>query len=55
MNMTVFEYGDDMIVIDAGLMFPKEDTLGVDFVIPDMTYLQNNRDKVRADPPHPRT
>ena len=47
-NMTVFEYGDDIIVVDAGLMFPEEDTLGVDFIIPDFSYLLNNRDKVKA-------
>ena len=48
LNMTVFEYNNDIIVVDAGLMFPEEDTLGVDFAIPDMTYLKNNRDKVKA-------
>ncbi len=48
MNMTVMEYGDDMIIIDAGLMFPEEDMLGVDFVIPDFTYVLENRHKVRA-------
>jgi len=48
MNMTVMEYGEDMIIIDAGLMFPTEDMLGVDFVIPDFTYVLENRDKVRA-------
>ena len=48
LNMTVFEYGNDIIVIDAGLMFPEEDTLGVDFVIPDLSYLVNNREKVKA-------
>lgn len=47
-NMTVMEYGDDMIIIDAGLMFPTEDMLGVDFVIPDFTYVLENRDKVRG-------
>ncbi len=47
-NMTVFEYGNDIIVVDAGLMFPEEDTLGVDFIIPDFSYLLNNREKVRA-------
>ncbi|MBI5632414.1 MAG: ribonuclease J [Nitrospirae bacterium] len=47
-NMTVMEYGGDMIIIDAGLMFPTEDMLGVDFVIPDFTYVLENRDKVRA-------
>jgi len=48
LNMTVMEYGEDMIIIDAGLMFPTEDMLGVDFVIPDFTYVLENRDKVRA-------
>src|SRR4030067_3660113 len=48
LNMTVFEYNDDIIVVDAGLMFPEEDTLGVDFIIPDFSYLKNNRDKVKA-------
>ena len=48
MNMTVFEYGNDLIVVDAGLMFPEEDTLGVDFIIPNFSYLLNNREKVRA-------
>ena len=48
MNMTVMEYGEDMIIIDAGLMFPEEDMLGVDFVIPDFTYVLENREKVRA-------
>src|SRR5574340_638858 len=48
MNMTVLEYGDDMIIIDAGLMFPEEDMLGIDFVIPDFTYILDNREKVRG-------
>ncbi len=47
-NMMVVEYGEDIVVIDAGLMFPKEDMLGVDLVIPDMTYLKKNQDRVRA-------
>jgi ribonuclease J len=47
-NMTVVEFGDDIIVIDAGLMFPREEMLGVDYVIPDTTYLKNNQDKFRA-------
>lgn len=48
LNMTVFEYNDDIIVVDAGLMFPEEDVLGVDFAIPDFSYLLNNREKVKA-------
>ena len=48
MNSTVLECGDDIIVIDAGLMFPDPEMLGVDIVIPDFTYLLENRSKVRA-------
>jgi ribonuclease J len=48
LNMTVLEYGDDIIVIDAGLMFPDAEMLGVDIVIPDFTYLIENKDKVRG-------
>ena len=47
-NMTVVEYGDDIIVIDAGMTFPDDELLGVDLVIPDTTYLQKNIDRVRG-------
>lgn len=47
-NMTVLEYGDDMIVVDCGLGFPDEDMPGIDLVIPDTSYLQANREKIRG-------
>jgi ribonuclease J len=48
MNMMVLRLGDDIIVIDAGMMFPESELLGVDLVIPDISYLKQNRAKVRA-------
>jgi ribonuclease J len=48
LNMTVLEYDNDIIVIDAGLMFPEEDMLGVDFVIPEFSYLISNREKIKG-------
>jgi ribonuclease J len=47
-NLWVFEYADEIIVIDCGLCFPREDMLGVDYVIPDITYLKKNKEKIRA-------
>ena len=47
-NMTLFEYGDDIVIIDAGLAFPDEDMPGVDLVIPDFTYLVKNAHKIRG-------
>jgi ribonuclease J len=48
MNMMVLRFGDDIIVIDAGMMFPESELLGVDLVIPDISYLKQNRANVRA-------
>ena len=47
-NITVFEYGEDIVIIDAGMGFPDEDMLGVDLVIPDISYLVKNAEKIRG-------
>ncbi len=47
-NMYVFEYGDDIVVIDCGLMFPDEEMFGIDLVIPDVTYLKERKANVKA-------
>ena len=48
MNITAFEYGNSIIVVDCGLSFPEDDMLGIDLVIPDVTYLKENREKVKG-------
>ncbi len=47
-NITVFEYGNDIILVDCGLAFPEDDMLGIDLVIPDLTYLEKNKEKIRG-------
>ncbi len=47
-NLTVYEYGQDIIVVDCGLGFPDEELYGIDIVIPDITYLKQNKDRIRG-------
>lgn len=47
-NMTVYEYNNSMIIVDCGLAFPESDQLGVDFVIPDFTFVERNADKIKG-------
>lgn len=48
MNITAFEYEDSIIVVDCGISFPEDEMLGIDLVIPDVTYLMDNKDKVKG-------
>ena len=47
-NITVFEYGNDIVLVDCGLAFPEDDMLGIDLVIPDLSYLEKNKEKIRG-------
>lgn len=47
-NMTVVEYGDEIIILDAGIQFPEEETPGIDFIIPNTAYLEKNKNKIKA-------
>ena len=47
-NMTVFEYDDSIIIVDAGIMFPENDMLGIDTIIPDYQYLEDKLDNIKA-------
>ena len=47
-NITVFEYGNEIVLVDCGLEFPEDDMLGVDLVIPDITYLEKNQEKIKG-------
>ncbi len=47
-NMTVFEYGNDILIVDMGFMFPDEAMLGIDYVIPDVSYLEDKKDRIRG-------
>jgi len=47
-NMMVLEYGDEMLIIDSGVMFPEDDQLGIDLVIPDFDYVKKNKDKIKG-------
>jgi len=47
-NMMIYEYGDDIILVDCGMMFPRSEMLGIDFIIPNITYLEERKDKIRG-------
>src|SRR3990167_20287 len=47
-NMMVYEYGNDIIIVDCGIMFPRGEMLGIDFIIPNISYLEDRKDKIRG-------
>ncbi len=47
-NMTAYEYGNDILIVDAGMMFPENDMIGIDYIIPDFEYIKKRKDKVRG-------
>ena len=47
-NITAFEYGEEILIVDCGLSFPEDEMLGIDLVIPDVTYLAKNKEKVKG-------
>jgi len=47
-NMTIFEYGNDIVIVDCGLMFPEEEMMGIDYIIPNIEYLEKNKHKIRG-------
>ena len=47
-NMTAFQYKDEIIIVDAGLTFPEDEHLGIDVIIPDFSYLESNREKIKG-------
>jgi ribonuclease J len=53
-NMTVYEYGGEILVVDAGMMFPDNDMIGIDYIIPDFEYIKQRADKVRGHCHHAR-
>ena len=47
-NMMLYEYGNDILIVDCGLMFPQHEMLGIDYIIPDFDYIRKKRDKIRG-------
>ena len=54
-NMMVYEYDNQIMIVDTGLMFPENDMLGIDYIIPDITYLAARKNQVKGHRHHPRS